>query len=260
MAEAQALVPNLFKRNLAAKKKQIGMWLSTNSPIATEILAWSGYDWLLLDMEHACIDPSQVAQHLTAARGGTAELVVRIPSNDPVLLKRLLDAGVRSIMVPWVQSAAEASAAVAATRYPPQGIRGAAGNTRASNFGRIASYFSNYKDEQCVVVQIETTSAVKDIEAIAAVDGIDGLFIGPNDLATNMGYLAKPGTPEVQATIRSALERIRATGKASGILNFTPPEARALLESGVCFIAVASDASVLVRRSEALLAELKAPT
>ena len=136
MPDAQALTPNLFKRNLAQGKKQLGLWLALDSPFATEILAGSGADWLLLDLEHSCIDLGQVVHHLRAAKGGTAEMLVRVPWNDAVLFKRLLDVGVRSFMVPMVQSAQEARAVVAATRYPPQGIRGAAGNTRASDPNR----------------------------------------------------------------------------------------------------------------------------
>jgi 4-hydroxy-2-oxoheptanedioate aldolase len=257
MSEGQQLTPNMFKRNLTAGKQQIGMWLAMDSLMATEILAGSGYDWLLLDMEHACIDVSEVLNHLRAAKGGTAELVVRIPWSDPIMMKRLLDAGVRSFMIPMVQSAAEAQLVVDATRYPPHGIRGLAGNTRASNFNRIPSYVSSCQEEQCIVVQIETPAAVEAIETIGAIDGIDGLFIGPNDLSANMGFTGKAGAPEVKQLVARALQKMKATGKAPGILNFVPTEARALLASGFVFIAVGSDASIVARRSETLLQEIK---
>jgi len=251
-----ALSPNLFKRGLAQGKKQPGLWLSLESPNITEVLAGSGYDWLLLDMEHTCLDPSQVAEHLRAAKGGTAELVVRIPWNEPILVKRLLDAGVRSIMVPFVQSADEARRAVAATRYPPHGIRGVSGNMRANGFSRIKDYGQRYHEEQCIIVQIESPAGMAAIPEIGAVDGIDGIFVGPNDLAANMGLYGQPGAPQVRAAIAEILQAIRATGKAPGILNFNPSEARELLRSGYDFIAAASDLFILARRSEALLAEL----
>jgi 4-hydroxy-2-oxoheptanedioate aldolase len=256
MSEGQPLSPNLFKRNLAAGKRQIGLWLSLNSAMSTEICAGSGYDWLLLDMEHAAIDVSQVLDHLRAAKGGTAELMVRLPWNDPIIMKRLLDAGVRNFMIPMVQSAAEARLAVEASRYPPRGFRGVAGNIRAANFNRITSYVEHCHEEQCIVVQIETPKGVEAIEEIGAIDGVDGLFIGPNDLSANMGLLGKMGAPEAKKMIAHALDKIRKTGKAPGILNFVPAEARALLAAGFTFIAVGADGSIVARRSEALLAEI----
>jgi 4-hydroxy-2-oxoheptanedioate aldolase len=257
MAEAQQLTTNVFKRNLAAGTRQFGLWLALDSPIATEILAGSGYDWLLLDLEHTCTDLSNVAHHLRAARGGSAELVVRVPWNDPIVFKRLLDAGVRSFMVPMVQSADEARRAVAATRYPPHGIRGAAGNTRASNYSRIPSYFEHAHEQHCIVGQLESLKAIDAIAEIGAVDGMDALFIGPNDLAASMGLIGKTTLPQVTEKIGLALERIRATGKAPGILNFVPAEARSWFERGFSFIAVGGDAAIIARRSEALLQEIK---
>src|SRR6218665_2880259 len=192
------LSPKLLKRGLAKGKKQPGLWLSLESPHVTEVLAGAGYDWLLLDMEHTCLDTSQGADHPRAAKGGTAELVVRIPWNEPVIVKRLLDAGVRSIMVPFVQGADEARRAVAATRYPPHGIRGVSGNMRANGFSRIKDYGQRYHEEQCIIVQIESPTAVAAIAEIGAVDGVDGIFVGPNDLAANMGLYGQPGAPEVR--------------------------------------------------------------
>lgn len=250
--------PNLFKRGLAEGKRQPGLWLTLESANVTEILAGSGYSWLLLDMEHTPVDASQVAEHLRAARGGTAELVVRIPWNEPIMMKRLLDAGVRSFMVPFVQSAAEARAAVAATRYPPHGIRGVSGNMRANNFARIKDYADRYHEEQCIIVQIESPVAVVAIPEIGAIEGVDGIFVGPNDLAANMGLFGKPGAPEVRAVIDKAVEVIKKTGKAPGILNFNVSEARELFTRGYSYIAVGSDTSILARRSEALLTEIGA--
>jgi 4-hydroxy-2-oxoheptanedioate aldolase len=252
-----SLPPNLFKRGLDERRHQPGLWLTLESAGSTEVVAGSGYDWLLLDMEHTTLGLSQVVEHIRAARGGTAEMMVRIPNNDPVLIKRILDAGVRTLMIPFVQSAAEARAAVAATRYPPKGIRGVSSNNRANNFARIAEYGKRYHEEQCLVVQVETPSAIDAISEIGEIDGVDGIFVGPNDLAANMGLFGQPGAPAVQDVIASALERIKGTGKAAGILNFNPAEARQLFIDGFRFIAVGSDTSLLARHSEALVAEFQ---
>lgn len=254
----QSLARNLFKQRLAAGAKQPGLWLTLESANATEVLAGAGYDWLLLDMEHTTLDPSQVGAHICAARGGTAELAVRIPWNEPVMVKRLLDAGVRTLMFPSVQSAAEARAAVAATRYPPSGIRGVSGNMRANGFARIRDYPASHQAEQCVIVQLESPKAIAAIEEIGAVDGVDAMFIGPNDLAAAMGLYGKPGAAEVKAVIADAVGRIRGTGKAAGILNFNVVEARALFQAGFDFVAVNSDLAILARQSEAILAQVTA--
>ena len=250
---------NAFLRRLRAGERQPGLWLVLDSPAATEILAGSGYAWLLLDLEHTCTDLSSVLHHLRAAVGGTAELVVRVPANEPVIFKRLLDAGVRSFMVPMVQSPEDARAAVAATRYPPQGIRGVAGMTRATRYGRATDYIQQAHLDICIVAQLESAAAIADADRIGAVEGIDAVFVGPNDLAANIGKLGQPGCPEVQDLIEIALLKSRKIGKAAGILNFKPSDARNLFERGYSFIAVASDAGILARRSEALLEELKLP-
>lgn len=258
MMPVHKLRENLFKHRLRGGAKQPGLWLTLESPNATEILAGAGYDWLLLDMEHTTVDPSQIASHVRAANGGTAELVVRIPWNEPIMVKRLLDAGVRSLMFPCVQSAAEAQAAVSATRYPPHGIRGVSGNMRANSFARVKDYAETYRQEQCVIVQLESRTAIAAIEEIGAVDGVDALFIGPNDLAATMGLFGKPGAPEVKAVVADAIVRIKKTGKAAGILNYNLAEALALFKAGFDFIAVNSDTGILARQSEAILAQLKA--
>jgi 4-hydroxy-2-oxoheptanedioate aldolase len=247
---------NRFKAGLAQGKRQPGLWLTLESVNATEIVAGSGFDWLLLDMEHTGLDVSQVADHIRAAKGGTAELVVRIPWNDPIVMKRLLDSGVRSFMIPFVQSPGEARAAVASTRYPPHGIRGVSGNMRANNFARYSDYAERYHEEQCIVVQIESPAAVAAIHDIGLVEGVDGIFVGPNDLAANMGLFGQPGAPQVRSVISDALGKIRSTGKAPGILNYDPVQARSLFDDGYTFIAVGSDTSILARRSEALLADV----
>jgi 4-hydroxy-2-oxoheptanedioate aldolase len=252
-----SLPPNNFKRALSANKKQVGFWLTLASTTATEIAAGAGFDWVLIDMEHSVNELPDVQDHLRACVGGTAEPVVRIPWNEPVLVKRMLDIGARSLMFPYVQNADEARRAVAATRYPPAGIRGYAGAARGSNYGRIADYAKRIHDELCVIVQIETPQAVAAIPEIAKVDGIDGIFIGPNDLAANMGHVGNMSAPDVKALIRDGVDKIRAGGKAAGILNFREDEARELFKSGVSFIAVAGDAGLMARQTERVVAAFK---
>jgi 4-hydroxy-2-oxoheptanedioate aldolase len=241
---------NGFKQALRDRRRQNGFWLTLGAVAATEIAADAGFDWVLVDMEHTSLDANDIVDHLRAARGRAAEFVVRVPWNEPVVVKRLLDQGVRTLMFPYVQSAEEARRAVAATRYPPNGIRGFAGLSRATDYGRRGDYHANAAEEICVIVQLETPDALKAAGAIAAVDGVDGLLIGPNDLATNMGHLGQPGAPAVQAAIRDTLGVLRDSGKAAGILDFSEAGAKAYYEAGFDFIAVAGDALILAREAE----------
>ncbi|WP_417310945.1 HpcH/HpaI aldolase family protein [Devosia sp.] len=252
-----ALPPNRFKRNIASGTRQIGLWLSLESPVATEMVADSGFDWLLLDMEHSPVGLSQVAAHVNAARGGTAELVVRVPSVDPILVKTLLDAGVRSIMFPFVQSVAEAELAVASMLYPPRGIRGVSGNSRANQYTRNRSYLETYADEQCAIIQVESPLALDTIPEFAKIDELDAIFIGPNDLAANMGMLGQPNSDAVQQQVGAALKEIKAGGKAAGLLDFTPEAADSWLARGFDFVAVGSDAALLVGHADALAARFR---
>jgi 2-keto-3-deoxy-L-rhamnonate aldolase RhmA len=253
-----ATLPNLLKRRLAERKPALGFWLSTNSLMVTEIAAGAGWDWLLLDMEHALHDVETVERHVLAARhAGTAtELAVRIPSVDPVLVKRLLDAGVRSFMFPYVQTVEEARLAVASTRYPPVGIRGFSGSTRANHYGRDKSYLETYADDICVIIQIETPLAIANIPAFGAVDGIDAMLIGPNDLAANMGHLGDNRHPEVMAAIEAAGRAMIATGKAAGFL-FFDERAPLLIGQGFTLAAVAGDIHMLSTSMAADLARLR---
>ncbi len=245
---------NKLKQALAAKHRQVGCWLTLESTIATEITAGAGFDWLLLDMEHTGLTLAQIGQHVLAAAGGTAELMVRVPSLDAVLTKNLLDGGVRSLMYPFVQSGEEAARAVAMTRYPPHGVRGVAGWNRGNGYNRIQEYGATYRQSLCVIAQVESPQALSEIVSMGQVEGLDGIFVGPNDLAAQMGRYGQPGHAEVQAAIRSALADIKATGKAAGILNFDPDQAKEHFAAGFDFVAVASDASMLSRRSDELLA------
>ena len=205
------LQPNLFKRALKAGRRQIGCWAALASPTAIEILAGAGFEWLVIDAEHGPNDVHTVLPQLHAAAIGTAHLVVRPPWNDPVLVKRYLDIGVQTLLMPFVQNAEEAERAVAATRYPPRGVRGFAAATRASRFGRTRDYHQRCAEELCVLVQVETRTALGNLEAIARVDGVDGIFIGPGDLSADLGHLGNQGHPDVRAAIEDAIARIRAT-------------------------------------------------
>jgi 4-hydroxy-2-oxoheptanedioate aldolase len=244
---------NKFKANLKAGRPQIGLWSSLSSAAATEILFDSGFDWVLIDTEHAPNEMPMVADQLRAASMGTASPVVRPAWNDVVILKRLLDIGVQTLLVPFIQSAEEAARAVAATRYPPGGIRGVASVHRANRYGRTPDYFKRADDEMCVLVQLETRTAVDALEEIAAVEGVDGVFIGPSDLAASLGYLGNNAHPEVRATIEQACLRAQAIGKPIGILAPIETDARAYLDMGFAFVAVGSDVVVLRKGCDALV-------
>jgi 4-hydroxy-2-oxoheptanedioate aldolase len=208
-------------------------------------------------MEHAPNDLPQVHHQLHAAAAYPASVLVRAPWSDTVLIKRLLDIGVQSLLLPYVQNEAEARRAVAAVRYPPHGVRGVSANSRANRFGRVKDYFARAHDETCLLLQIETRAAVGEIERMAAIDGVDGLFIGPQDLAADLGHLGDPGHPEVQAAIGEAISRIKRTGKAPGLLNFNEAEAKRWIEQGAQFVAVTSDQFLLARESAAVAGRFK---
>jgi 4-hydroxy-2-oxoheptanedioate aldolase len=248
---------NTLKQAIREGRPQIGLWSSLCSNIAAEIIAGSGFDWILIDTEHAPNELPLVFSQLQALVGGTASPVVRPAWNDTVLMKRLLDIGVQNLLIPYVQTPEEARAAVAATRYPPAGVRGVAVTHRGNRYGRVKDYYKRIGEETCVLVQIETPLAVQNIEAIAAIEGIDGLFIGPSDLAAALGHLGEPGHPEVRAAIEDALKRIRKTGKAPGILAPIEADARHWLSVGCVVLAVGSDAGLLARQSEELAAKFK---
>ena len=248
---------NPFKRAVAERRMQLGLWCSLCSNIAAEIIAGAGFDWILVDTEHAPNELPIVFSQLQALVGGTAAPVVRPAWNDMVLMKRLLDVGVQNFLVPYVQTADEALAAVAATRYPPQGIRGVAVTHRANRYGRVKDYFKRANEEICLLLQIETATALKNLEAIAAVEGVDGLFIGPSDLAAALGHLGDNGHPEVRTAIEDAFKRIRKAGKAPGILAPVEADARHWLSQGCVVLAVGSDAGLLARQSEELAARFR---
>jgi len=248
---------NTFKRAITSGQLQIGLWSSLASNVSVEVLAGAGFDWLLLDTEHAANDVPMVLSQLQAAAAGTAHPIVRPPWNDAVMIKRFLDVGVQTFLVPYVQNAQEAQQAVAATRYPPLGVRGFATATRASRFGRIKNYHSLCEQELCVLVQVETRTAVDNLEAIAAVDGVDGIFIGPGDLSADLGHVGNPGHPDVQAVIAGTIKRIIATGRAAGILTGDETLARHYIDLGCVFTAVGADIGILARGAEQLASRFK---
>jgi 4-hydroxy-2-oxoheptanedioate aldolase len=248
---------NRLKRALSEGRQQIGLWSSLAHHVTVEIIAGSGFDWLLLDTEHAPNELPMVHNQLQAMEGGTATAVVRPAWNDAVILKRLLDIGVQNFLVPFVQTEEEARRAVAATRYPPDGIRGVAVAIRANRWGRVQDYARCANAEIGLIVQLETRRALQNLEAIAGVDGIDGLFIGPSDLAADLGHPGDNRHPEVRATIEDAIARIVKSGKFAGILAPIEVDARHWLERGCLFVAVGNDAILLARQSEALAAKFK---
>lgn len=249
---------NTFKRALIAGEQQIGLWLGLANPYTTEILAGAGFDWLLIDGEHAPNTLTSVLAQLQALAPYPVRPVVRVAWNDPVLVKQVLDLGVQTLLVPMVQSAEEAAAAVAATRYPPEGIRGVGSAlARASRWNRIAGYVTSANREMCVLVQVESRAGLAHLDAIAATEGVDGVFIGPADLAADLGHLGDPGHPEVKAAIEDAIARIRRAGKAAGILSGDVAQSRRYMELGTRFTAVGVDTTVLARGAEALAAQFR---
>jgi 4-hydroxy-2-oxoheptanedioate aldolase len=258
MAEWPGNLPrNAFKQALAQNERQVGLWSGLASPIAAEIIAGAGFDWIVIDGEHAPNDISTLLPQLQAMRGGTAEPVFRVPWNEPVIIKRALDVGARSLLIPFIQNAEEAKRAVAAARYPPLGTRGVAVGPRAIDYGRTQNYHRNAHLDTCILLQIETRAALKEIEAVAAIEGVDGIFIGPSDLAADFGHLGNPKHPDVQAAIKDAAERIRAAGKSAGTLSGTLDDVESLFELGYNFTATGSDAGILARGAENIAARFK---
>src|SRR5262249_53944448 len=221
---------NEFKRALARRELQIGLWSTLCSPMGAEIIAHSGFDWIVLDTEHSPNElPGLVAQ-LQAMSRGTASPVVRAAWNDAVLIKRILDIGAQSILLPYVQTVGGAGRAVQAVRYPPRGIRGVSGSSRASQYGRVKNYLRQADEEICLLVQIETQAALGQLEAISATEGIDGVFIGPGDLSASLGHLGDIQHPETQAALKDAAVRLGRLDKAAGILTGVEAEARRYIE------------------------------
>ncbi len=252
------LPQNSLKRALKAGKTQIGLWSSLSSNYSVEVIAGAGYDWILLDCEHSPNDLESLLSQLQACAPYPTHPVVRVPWNDMVNIKRVLDIGAQSLLIPYVCTAEEAKAAVAATRYPPAGVRGVAGTTRATRFGRVKNYAKIAHEELCVLVQVETKAALDQIEAICAVEGVDGVFIGPADLHASMGYTGETNNPAVMPLIEEAMRRIRKAGKAAGFLSPVEADAKRMIAAGSNFCAVGADVGLLARGAEALRAKFNA--
>lgn len=254
---SNAAWPNGFRRRLLAGETLIGSWCALASPISTEILGLAGFDWLVLDGEHAPNDITTFVPQLMALKGSHSAPVVRPPCNEPVIIKRMLDIGFNNFLVPFVETEEEARRAVASTRYPPAGIRGVSVSHRSNMYGTLPDYNQSINDNITVLVQIETRQAVDHIDAIAAVDGVDGIFVGPGDLSAALGYLGQPAHPEVLNVIKHIFDRARAAGKPAGILAPVEADARRYLEWGATFVAVGSDLGVFRNATQALCDKFK---
>lgn len=244
---------NLFKQALAEGRPQLGLWLALANTYSAEICAGAGFDWLLLDGEHAPNDVRSLLGQLQAISGSSSQVVVRPPMDASWHIKQLLDIGAQTLLIPMVENAEQAQALVRAVRYPPQGIRGVgAALARASAFNRTTDYLHTANQQICLLLQIESRAGIENLEAIAAIDGVDGVFIGPADLAADMGFLGNPGAPEVQEVVEAGLTRIISQGKAAGILSADPALVSRYLQLGATFVAVGSDVGLLVNASTVL--------
>ncbi len=244
--------PNSFKRDLRAGKKLIGCWSSLSNAITTEVLGVAGFDWILLDGEHSPNDVATFIPQLMALKDSPSAPVVRPSSNNEVEIKRLLDAGFYNFLVPFVESVDEAKRAVSATRYPPQGIRGVSVSQRSNRYGTVPDYFKSINEHICVMVQIESRAGVAAARDIAALDGVDCIFVGPSDLAAGLGQLGNAGHPEVQAAIAAVFADAKACGKPTGILAPVEADARRYMAMGATFVAVGSDLGVFRGATQAL--------
>jgi 4-hydroxy-2-oxoheptanedioate aldolase len=244
-----------------AARPQIGMWIATGSAYTAEICAGSGIDWLMLDQEHVPNDLRSTLAQLQAVAAYPVEVLVRPASADPVAIKQLLDLGVTNLIVPMIESADEARSVVAATRYPPDGIRGVGSAlARASRWNRTAGYLTDATTTLSVTVQVESGAGLEALPEILALDGIDGVFIGPADLAASLGRLGEPEHPEIVAAIERAITTIAASGKAAGVNAFNETIARRYLAAGARFVLVGADVTLLARGSEALATAYRADT
>lgn len=244
--------PNSLRRDLLAGKRLIGCWCSLANPISTEVLGVAGFDWVLLDGEHSPNDVTTFIPQLMALKDSRSAPMVRPASNNAVEIKRLLDAGFYNFLIPFVESADEARHAVAATRYPPQGIRGVSVSQRSNRYGTVANYLQDINQEICVAVQIESRAGVAAVREIAAIDGVDCIFVGPSDLAAALGHLGNAAHPEVQAAIAQIFADAKACGKAVGTLAPVEADARRYMEMGATFVAVGSDLGVFRSATQAL--------
>lgn len=252
------LPPNSFKRALAAGSPMaVGTWLMSAAPATAEALGWAGFDFLVVDMEHVPIDTPQAIELLRAVAGTPAQPVVRLPWSDMVMVKRAMDAGAQSLMFPFVQSAEEARRAVSYTRYPPEGVRGVAAMHRASRYGAVPDYLNAANREACVIIQIETLQALDRLADIAAVPGVDAVFVGPGDLSASMGHLGDTTSAAVQDRLAQAARECRRLGKPAGIVGATPEMVGRFIDYGYAWVAVASDLSMMLKLARQFLATVR---
>ena len=248
-----------FGDRLAAGRPLLGLWQALATPYTAEICAGAGYDWLLFDGEHAPNTLQTLLGQLQAVAPYPVEPIARVPIGEAAIIKQYLDIGFRTLLVPMVESAEQAARIVAATRFPPRGTRGVASATsRASGFGADADYLATAHEQICLIVQIESRAGLAAIEAIAGVEGVDALFIGPADLAGSLGHLGDPRHDEVQAAIDDALARIAAAGKPAGIFAISPDDARARIAAGIGFVSLGTDIGLLLGGARALRASVEA--
>jgi 4-hydroxy-2-oxoheptanedioate aldolase len=249
---------NLFKQALNTGQPQIGLWVGLADGYVAELLASIGFDWLVLDAEHAPNDLRTVLAQLQGIAPYPAQAVVRLPCSDATLVKQYLDIGAQTLLIPMVESAEQAACIVAATRYPPAGIRGVGSAlARASRWNQIEGYLQECATELGVLVQVESMSGLKELPGIAATAGVDGVFFGPADLAASMGLLGRTGDTRVQEAVVQGISAVRAAGKAAGVLSADPAQARRYLDAGALFVAVGVDTTLLVRAAKELLALFK---
>lgn len=252
------ILANPFKAALLRGETQIGLWLSSTTAYMAEIAATSGYDWLLIDGEHAPNTLQDLYHQLQAVAPYASQPVIRPVDDNRSLIKQVLDIGTRTLLIPMVESAEQAKAIVSATRYPPLGVRGVgAGVARAARWGRVENYMAQANDELCVLIQVETKTALENLDAILDVEGIDGVFIGPADLSASLGYPDNAGHPEVQQVIEQSIKRIRAAGKAAGFLAVDPEMAKKCLSWGANFVAVGVDTMLYTEALDKRLAQFK---
>ncbi|MFZ7091114.1 HpcH/HpaI aldolase family protein [Primorskyibacter sp. 2E233] len=239
------LKTNTFKAALQRMELQRGLWCTMSDQLAAEMMADCGFDWMMFDTEHSPMDPVGLLPLLQAVAPYPVTPIVRPTCLNAAEIKKLLDIGAQTILVPYVQNSEEAAQAVAAVTYPPAGIRGVAGLTRATQFGKIPGYHKRARDEICLIVQVETKEAMDNIESIAAVDGIDGVFVGPADLAASLGYPGEPNHPEVTKAVLDSIRRIRAAGVPPGILTLSEEVRDQAIEAGAVFVAGDLDLAAL---------------
>jgi 2-keto-3-deoxy-L-rhamnonate aldolase RhmA len=252
---------NPFRQLLRAHTQTppIGTWIMSASPLVAEAIGHAGFQWGVVDMEHTPLDMMDVIALLQAVAGTKMIPVTRVPWNDSVTVKRVLDAGAQTLLFPFIQNADEARAAVAATRYPPEGIRGMAGMSRASKFGTAPDHFRLANKQVGVIVQIETPQAVEQLEAIAAVPGVDALFIGPGDLSGAMGFVGQLTHPAVMDVMTQCVRRAKAVGKPIGTVGGTPEVVAQYRAAGFDYLAIASDLGLLMRAANSAVAALQTP-